>query len=57
MTAKASLHTAYLVLGILGKVVQRGDMQLEFAALGELPKASPEAYEIWSCDGDCEAHR
>ena len=47
----------YLVLGILGDVIQCCYVQLEFAAFAEFSKAGPEADKIRTGNRDPEAHR
>jgi len=45
-----------LVLGILGKVVESGYVQLEFSVFVEFTKTCPERDEIWSGYRDSETH-
>lgn len=51
-----NIYRTHLVLSILCKVVEGGDMQLELARLREFPKACAKAYEIRFCDRDSQAH-
>lgn len=47
----------YLVLCILGDVVESSDMELEFSGFAKFSKASAKTDEVWSCDGDAQTHR
>jgi len=47
----------YLVLGILGDIIQCRYVQFEFAAFAEFSKACSEANEVWTSHRDAKSHR
>ena len=46
------IKLAYLILGVLGEVVQACDVQLELPALAELAKTRPQTNEVRPCYRD-----
>lgn len=45
-------RVTYLVFCVLGYIIQRGDVQLEFAGFAEFAEAGSDADEVWSGDRD-----
>lgn len=39
-----------LIFGVLGKIIEGRNMQLELAAFAELAKAGSETDEVWTCN-------
>lgn len=51
-----SVQLTCLVFGILSKVVETTDLQLEFSTLAKLSKACSESNEVGPGDGSCQVH-